>query len=144
MKKTAAVALAAVALTMASCSTITHTAQTEAVNTELHNRSNADLKVSGQRISYTFTPNDTYRRAGEKALRNAAVAKALEANGNADVLVAPQFEVKKTRGLFATKVKYIKVSGYPASYGNVHSTTLPEAEVVNILDGGVIVRNCSK
>lgn len=124
---------AVVALTVSSCSTITHTASTEAVNTEVYNRSNADLKVSPNKITYTFTPNNTYRRAGEKAVLRAAVAKALEANGNADVLVAPQYEVKKTRGLFSTKVKYVTVTGYPASYTNVHPTTPAEAQVVNTL-----------
>lgn len=132
MKKYFFVAAVA-ALALSSCSTITHTASTEAVDTEVYNRSNADLKVSHEKISYTFTPNNTYRRAGEKAVLRAAVAKALEANGNADVLVAPQYEVKKTRGLFSTKVKYVTVKGYPAKYTNVHPTTVTEAQVVNAL-----------
>lgn len=132
MKKLFIVAVAAIALS--SCSTITHTASVEPVNTEVYNRSNADLNVSTQKISYTFTPNATYRRAGEKAVKAAAVAKALEANGKADVLVAPQFEVKKTRGLFSTKVKYVTVTGYPATYKNVHPTTKAEAEVVSTLN----------
>lgn len=133
MKKILLVAVVAMAL--CSCSTITHTASVEPVNTELYNRSNADLNVSSNRIKYTFTPNDTYRRAGEKALKAAAVAKALEANGNADVLVAPQYEVKKTRGLFRTQVKYITVTGYPATYKNIHPTTKAEAEIVSELKG---------
>ena len=132
MKKSFFIAAVA-ALALSSCSTITHTASTETVDTEVYNRSNADLKVSPVKISYTFTPNASYRRAGEKAVLRAAVAKAIEANGNADVLVAPQYEVKKTRGLFSTKVKYVTVKGYPATYTNVHPTSVSEAQVVNAL-----------
>lgn len=132
MKKSFFIAAVA-ALALSSCSTITHTASTETVDTEVYNRSNADLKVSPVKISYTFTPNASYRRAGEKAVLRAAVAKALEANGNADVLVAPQYEVKKTRGLFSTKVKYVTVKGYPDTYTNVHPTSVSEAQVVNAL-----------
>lgn len=139
MKKSIFLAATAALFMMCSCSTISHTASTEAVNTELYNRSNADLDVSAQKITYTYTPDGAHHRAGKKALYNTAVAKALEANGNADILVAPQFEIKETRGLFTKKVKYITVKGYPAKYKNVHSTTTNEAQVVNILDGGTIV-----
>ena len=132
MKKSFFIAAIA-ALALSSCSTITHTASTEAVDTEVYNRSNADLKVSPKKITYTFTPNNPYRRAGEKAVLRAAVAKALEANGDADVLVAPHFEVKKTRGLFTTKVKYVTVKGYPATCTNVHPTTVSEAQVIGTL-----------
>ncbi len=141
MKKQMLFAAAAAVLTLSSCSTITHTATTEAVNTEVVNRSNANLEVASQKITYTFTPNDNYRRAGKKAVLRAAVAKALEANGDADVLVAPQFEVKETRGLFSTKIKYVTVKGYPAKYKDVHPTTLGEAQVVNILDGNQVIIN---
>lgn len=140
MKKVLLFAVAA--FIFSSCSTITHTASTEAVNTEISNRSTADLEVSNTIITYTYTPDDAHRRAGEKAVLRAAVAKALEANGNADVLVAPQFEVKKTRGFFTTKIKYVIVKGHPATYKNVHPTTLNEAEVVIVLDGGIIINNC--
>lgn len=136
MKKSFFIAAIA-ALALSSCSTITHTASTEAVDTEVYNRSNADLKVSPKKITYTFTPNNAYRRAGEKAVLRAAVAKALEANGDADVLVAPQFEVKKTRGLFTTKVKYVTVKGYPATYTNVHPTTTGEAQVIKAIEFGL-------
>ena len=103
MKKQVLFAAAAAVLMLSSCSTITHTASTEAVDTEVFNRSNADLNVSTQKITFTYNPDAAHRRAGKKAVLRAAVAKALEANGNADVLVAPQYEVKETRGLFTTK-----------------------------------------
>lgn len=134
MKKNLLV-IAIAAISLCSCSTITHTATTETVSTELYNRSSADLTVSPNKISYTFTPNDTYRRAGVGGVKKAAIAKALEANGNADVLVAPEFEIKKTRGLFTTKVKYVTVKGYPAKYTNVRPMNATEAEIVTVLGG---------
>lgn len=141
MKKQVLFAAAAAVLMLSSCSTITHTASTEAVDTEVFNRSNADLNVSTQKITFTYNPDAAHRRAGKKAVLRAAVAKALEANGNADVLVAPQYEVKETRGLFTTKIKYVTVKGYPATYKNIHATTSAEAQVVNILDGGQVIIN---
>lgn len=143
MKKVIFLAVAAAALSFSSCSTITHTASTESVDTEIINRSNADLEVSDKIITFTYTPDKAHLRAGEKAVLRAAVAKALEANGNADVLVAPQYEVKKTRGVFTNNIKYVIVKGHPAFYKNVHNTTKTEAEVVNVLNGGIIV-NCNK
>lgn len=141
MKKQILFAAAAAVLMLSSCSTINHTASTESVDTELFNRSNADLNVSSQKITFTYNPDEAHRRAGKKAVLRAAVAKALEANGNADILVAPQYEVKETRGLFSTKIKYVTVKGYPATYKNVHSTTTKEAQVVNTLNGGQVIIN---
>lgn len=141
MKKQMLFAAAAAVLMLSSCSTITHTASTEAVDTEIYNRSNAALEVSTNKITYTYTPDAAHRRAGKKAVLRAAVAKALEANGDADVLVAPQYEVKETSVLFSTKIKYVVVKGYPAKYKNVHATTTEEAQVVNILDGGQVIVN---
>lgn len=131
--------LAIAALALSSCSTITHTATTYAVDTEIMNRTTADLQISDQKITYTFNPTKQYRRAGDGAVKRAAVAKALEQAGNADVLVAPQFEVKKKRGLFTNKIIYVTVTGHPATYKNAHSTTKTEAETVNILNGGVVI-----
>lgn len=135
MKKQVLIVAFAV-LMLSSCSTITHTASTESVNTEIYNRSTADLDVSSKKVTFTYTPDANHRRTGKKAVLRAAVAKALEANGNADVLIAPEFEVKETRGLFTTKIKYVTVKGYPATYKNIHPTTVQEAQTVNILNGG--------
>lgn len=134
MKKVFLAAIAVIALS--SCSTISHTSSTEDINTAIYNRSSADLVVSDKLITYKFEPNDTYRRAGDKAVLRAAVAKALEQNGNADILVAPQFEVKKKRGLFSSKIQYVTVKGHPASYKNIHSTTAAEADIISTLSQG--------
>lgn len=128
-------AAACAALALASCSTVSHTASTMGVDTQLNNVTTADLQVSDKVISYTFTPDGDHRRAGEKSVKAAAVSKALEANGGGDLLVAPQFEVKKTRGLFSSKIKYVTVKGHPATYKNFHPTTKAEAETEVILSG---------
>ena len=123
------------ALSLASCSTVSNTASTMAVDTQLNNLTTADLDVSDNVISYTFKPDANYNRAGEKSVKAAAVSKALEANGGGDALVAPQFEVKKTRYFFYSKIKYVTVKGHPATYKNFHPTTKSEAETAVILSG---------
>lgn len=132
MKKTLLLAAVAI-MALSSCDTISHTASTENINTQMYNRSTADLKVSPNVIKYTFEANNTYRRAGEKSVKNAAIAKALEANGGGNLLVAPQFEIKKHRGLFRTKIVSVTVTGHPATYVNIHPITKDEAEVINTL-----------
>lgn len=116
MKKLCVALVALSALLISSCSTVKRTATTEKVDNDLSARNNAELVVSPTKITYTFKPGKAVRRGGEKNVKTTAVAEALKANGNADVLVAPQYEVKKTRGLFGTKIKYVTVTGYPATY----------------------------
>lgn len=125
---------AAAALTLSSCSSISHTATTLDVANDLTSNSTAELNVAPTKITYTFNPGSEYKRAGDKAVIRAAVAKALEANGNADVLVAPQYEIKRGRS-----IKYVTVKGYPATYKNIHPTTAKEAEVTSLLNGGAVV-----
>lgn len=127
------------AMAFSSCSTISHTATTMAVDTSLTDVTTADLQVSDKVISYTFTPDATYRRAGEKSVKAAAVAKALQANGGGDVLVAPQFEVKKYHGLFSRKITSVTVTGHPATYVNFHPTTKAEAEAIGIMSGNPVI-----
>ncbi|MDE7159246.1 MAG: hypothetical protein K2O24_00155 [Muribaculaceae bacterium] len=115
MKKILLCGVIALAVGITSCNSLRHTATTVDVNTELFSRSTADLKVSSNKISYTLKPTKAMRKAGEKAVIETAVAEALKANGNADVLVGMQYEIKK-RG---KKVKYVTVTGYPASYVNI-------------------------
>lgn len=120
MKKYLYLAVASIAtLGLASCSSIRHTATTQPVDTEIVSRNTADLDVSPQKISFTFRPSKAVRRTGEKAVIKTAVAEALKANGNADILVGFQYEIKKTRNFFGkTNIKYVTVEGYPATYKN--------------------------
>ncbi len=120
MKKTAILLSLAVALGLSSCSSVKHTAATAEVNTTVISRASADLQVSQKKISYTMRPTRPQRRCGEKAVIESAVAAALKENGNADVLVAMQYEIKKTKNFFGKKsIKYVLVEGYPATYTNI-------------------------
>ena len=120
MKKYLILTVAGIAtLGLASCSSIRHTASTQPVDTEVVSRNTADLDVASQKISYTFRPSKAVRRCGEKAVIKTAVAEALKANGNADVMVGFQYEIKKTKNFFGkTNIKYVTVEGYPATYKN--------------------------
>lgn len=110
-------------LGLASCSTVRHTSTTAPVQTEVLSNSTADLKVSQKKISFTYKPSKAVKRGGEKNVINTAVSEALKANGQADVLVAMQYEIKTTRGFFGQKsIKYVIVEGYPATYVNITPT----------------------
>lgn len=122
------------AMLLSSCSTVISTANTESINTKVNNYSTADLVVADKSVSYTFYPEAKHRRAGLNSMKAAAVNRALEQAGGADVLLAPQFEVVKRRNLFRTKVREVKVKGLPATYRNVHSTTKNEAEVIDLIE----------
>jgi len=128
-------AVACAALSLASCTSVKHTASTMAVDSQLNNVTTADLSVSDKVVSFTYNPDAAHRRAGEKSVKAATVSKALEANGGGDVLVAPQFEVTKKHGLFGSKITSVTVKGHPAVYKNFHPTTKTEAETVVILSG---------
>jgi hypothetical protein len=78
----------------------------------------ADLEVSPTKISYFFLPSQTVVNGGFDNIVNTAVREALIANGNADVLVALEQQVKYNG---EGKVESITVSGYPANYTNFRS-----------------------
>jgi predicted small secreted protein len=121
MKKILLPMIALCALSLASCSTISRTATTVDVETQAVSRNNAELKVAQQKINYTLRPTGAVRKLGVKNVKSVAVAEALKEANNADVLVAPQYEIKYSTNIFGkTKVKYVTVTGYPATY--VHFT----------------------
>lgn len=109
------VAIAAM-LCAGGCSSIHKTATELAVSTEIVSYNEADLEVSPNKVTYFYKPSKSEKRGGNKNAISCAVAEALKANGNADVMVAPQYIVKKKRG----KVKEVTVTGYPATYKNFH------------------------
>lgn len=122
MKKIVTFTVAVCMLLLASCSSIKHTSTTIPVSTEVVSQSTADLKVSQQKISYTYKPTAAVRRTHDSGVISTAVAEALKANGNADVLVGFQYEIKKTRNFFGrNKIKYVTVEGYPATYVNINA-----------------------
>ena len=107
-----------VMMAMASFTTVKKTSTTIDVNNALNSNSTVDLEVSGKRISYTYITEKKIRRGGLKNIYATAVKEALKENGNADVLVAPEYETRIRKGMFGTKVKAVIVSGYPATYQN--------------------------
>ena len=112
-----------VMMAMASCTTVKKTSTTIDVNNALNSNSTVDLEVSGKRISYTYITEKKIRRGGLKNIYATAVKEALKENGNADVLVAPEYETRIRKGMFGTKVKAVIVSGYPATYQNFRVNT---------------------
>ena len=78
----------------------------------------ADLDVSSEKISYFMIPSKTVLQGGEKNVIKTAVREALLANGNADVLVGLNTQIKyDAKG----QPESITVTGYPAKYVNFRS-----------------------
>ena len=69
----------------------------------------------------TVTKTATTMDVNNHLTSDTAVREALEANGNAEVLVAPQYTFVRKSGLFGSKIKTVIVSGYPAKYNNFKS-----------------------
>lgn len=109
--------LACSALLLASCATVNKTAKTAEVTSQIHSAAVADLMVK-DRVTTSMDVTKEVRRGGLDNVKHAAEAKALEENGNADVLLEPQYVIEKRRGLFTSKVTHITVSGRPAFYKN--------------------------
>lgn len=99
------------AMCATSCTTVKKTATTLDVETELVSLNTADLDVAPNKITFVYKTPKKEKRLGEKNCIRAAVAEALKLNGNADVLVAPQYVIKNGG-------KEVTVSGYPAYYKN--------------------------
>lgn len=106
-------ALVASMMTLASCGAYkytNHTATTKNVATAVSSTNVADLEV-GKRVSFTYTTTADDRRGGTDNCKKAAVAALLKANGNADILLQPEYK-------YDTDLNTIEVSGRPASYKN--------------------------
>lgn len=132
MKKSAITALGIGAILLASCSTIRQTSTSIDIPTSITSESTADLKVSQDKITYKYVPPRTVRRGGKANVMRTAVAEALKANGNADVLVAMQYEMKTKKGFFGqVTIKYVTVTGYPAKYVNVKPLDPPQFVIMN-------------
>ena len=116
MKK--AILLAAVAVIIASCS-----APTKLINSATYKNVSfqpvaavfADLDVSQKKISYFMMPSNSVAIGGYDNVVATAVREALIANGDADVLIALETQVKYSSD---GAIESITVSGYPAKYTN--------------------------
>jgi hypothetical protein len=122
MKKFSFILTVLVASTFVSCSL-----PTKLTNTATYSNVNvaepvaavfADLEVSPKKILFFYIPSQTVINAGEKNVVDSAVREALLANGNADVLVALEKQVKYDGN---GAIESITVTGYPAKYVNFRS-----------------------
>lgn len=119
MKKYIFMVVAALALT--SCTTTIKTARVESVPYSMFNATVADLNAVGNRITYTMTPSKEIQRGGIANCKQAAINEALTANGNADMLLEPQFVISKKLTWCGIKITSVTVTGIPAKYSNFRS-----------------------
>lgn len=113
MKKGILFSAAAAALLLTSCGVVRteyYSATKLPVATVVSSANVADLQV-GDRVTYRYTTTAEDRRAGENECKNAAVWNLLKVNGNADVLVSPEFHYDKSLNI-------VEVTGRPAFYKN--------------------------
>lgn len=129
-RKILAAGIAALALN--SCSTITHTSQTAAVDTQVYNLTVADMKVAAKKDSVTvdwkWNPLSTVSLSAQKQ----TATHTLLGKNEADVLVEPEYIVKR-RGLF--RGGSVTVTGYPATYSNFRAMTADDAEKIATING---------
>lgn len=116
MKKSILFVAAICALALSSCGSVSnhYSATKIPVGNTVSTNTVADLQVGAQRVSFTFNPTSQDRVSGRDNCINAAVQAFLKANGNADVIVAPEYKCKADNS-------EITVSGYPAFYRNFRS-----------------------
>ena len=87
----------------------------------------ADLKV-GEKITYVYQPEvNQKRRLTRQQLLEEAVAEALLKNGNADVLLQPQYTFYYIEG---QKFYKVIVSGYPATYFNFRNASSEDLNLI--------------
>lgn len=115
MKKLFVLVVATIAL--ASCSTVKNssTYRPFSVNTPYAVPVIADLEISATKITYAYVPPKTVRRGGENNIMNTAVREALSTNGDADVLVGLETQIKYGA---LKQVVSVVITGYPAKYKN--------------------------
>ena len=106
-------------LLLSSCVTTVKTARTAATSSDIKSVTVADLKVTDHRISYTMTPSKELQRAGLANVKQAALQEALTKNGNADVMLEPEYVVSmKNKFILGKEVTSVTVTGRPAYYEN--------------------------
>ena len=106
------------AFLLSSCITTTKTARTAATGSDIKSVTVADLNVADRRVTYTLRPSKEIQRAGLSNIKQAAIQEALNQNGNADVMLEPEFVIEQERTLLGKRVNAITVSGRPAYYAN--------------------------
>lgn len=122
------------ALLVSSCTTVTHTSQTAAVDTQLYNLTVADMNVAAKKDSVTldwaWNPLSTVSLSAQKE----SATHALLEKSDADVLVEPEYIVHR-RGLF--RGGSVTVTGYPATYSNFRTMTSEDAQNIATISGNM-------
>ncbi|MBR4843845.1 MAG: hypothetical protein IKV06_02925 [Alistipes sp.] len=117
--------LAVLALSITSCGVLMNTSTNRdfTVNTPYAVPVIVDLDISENKIMHTYVPPRSVRNAGAKNTVNTAIREALFANGDADVLVGPETQIKYN---FIGQITSVVVTGYPAKYKNFRNLSEKE------------------
>lgn len=117
--------LAVLALSITSCGVLMNTSTNRDfnVNTPYAVPVIVDLDISENKIMHTYVPPRSVRNAGTKNTVNTAIREALFANGDADVLVGPETQIKYN---FIGQITSVVVTGYPAKYKNFRNLSEKE------------------
>ncbi len=119
MKKTIVFISLSTIMLLSSCVTTTKTARIVETKSSINNATVADLRVADQRVTYTMIPSKEVQRAGLDNVKQAALQEALTKNGNADVMVEPEYVISMKKNFMSgKKVTSITVTGRPAYYEN--------------------------
>lgn len=130
--------MCAIVAMLCSCSTIRHTAHTAPVNTTVTTFTVADLDVSPQKSTKTYSWSyNPFRRVSIETVKTNTTAQMLNEVG-ADILVEPEYIVEK-RGLF--RGGSVTVIGFPAKFTGFHTMTPEEAEIVKNASAGQDKKN---
>lgn len=136
MKTSLIILAAGAALALSSCASVQYTASSVKVDSDVYNLTVADMDVSTQKVSKTtswkWNPLNTVSVAVEK---DNTTAQLLEEAG-ADVLVEPQYVVKR-RGIF--RGGSVTVTGFPAKYKSFRSMTKDDAEILSLANGNPVL-----
>ncbi len=130
MKKINVILGASLLLMATSCKVHMATSTSMPIDTDIISRNTADLTVSQEKVSTKYFPTKQERKMGLNFIKQNAVAEVLEKNGNADVLVHPQYVIEKKNYIFRSKILSVKVSGYPAFFKNIKPAE-PQKTIVN-------------
>jgi hypothetical protein len=114
----------ATAIVLSSCGVSMPKPEPKLVSTSTHTKINAatpvvavfaDLEVSPDKITFFYLPSKTVVKGGIDNVIDSAVREALASNGNADVLVGLETQIKYND---LGEAESITVTGYPAKYVN--------------------------
>jgi len=87
-----------------------------------------EVEVSPVKVRYEYSVGrKESKRLSKAQLIESAVSYVLKENGDAVLLIQPEFTFVKRVG-----IKKITVSGYPATYRNFHTTSMDELERVGM------------